>query len=236
MTGSISHADKAEKLTLAVQRPAFSLGNPVHRAGLNNLLNEAAKQRSLDSGSCDMPQESKTPSVEACSCEQIRSCMDNYRVESSVHPRASMAKIDNRSRRLSSSSRWSGIFGTVATKKTIRLPMKDETAEGPQAYDDIADETQTSIIVYPSPWLVKLGLGFAAQADISWSLHGWKLMQQTWRIIPYNSPIFRACKYGDIKTVAELFAERKASVWDISESGETLLHVRSQLLLSVNLT
>ena len=55
-------------------------------------------------------------------------------------------------------------------------------------------------------------------------------MQQTWRIIPWSSPIFRACIEGDIQTVKELFSGREASVWDICESGKTPLHVRTPTL------
>ena len=133
--------------------------------------------------------------------------MAHYQVASTLHPRVMKTKMKKRSGQLSSFSRWSGIFGTVTTTKTMRSPKKDENPEETRACNALDGETKTSIVIYPSPWIVKLGLGFAAQADISWSSNGWKLMQQTWRIIPRSSPIFRACNEGDTQTVKSRLAE-----------------------------
>jgi hypothetical protein len=110
-----------EELSMVAQHLVFSLGNSVHRAGLTNLLNEAIKKRSLDSGDFKASQVSKERLVVACSCEQTGSCMAHYQVASAVHPRILKAKIEKGSGQLSSFSRWSGIFGVVTTTKIARL-------------------------------------------------------------------------------------------------------------------
>ncbi|KFX92234.1 hypothetical protein V490_05501 [Pseudogymnoascus sp. VKM F-3557] len=44
------------------------------------------------------------------------------------------------------------------------------------------------------------------------------------RCIPNNSPIFKLCQYGDAQGMLKLFSARTASIYDVDQNGQSLLH------------
>lgn len=59
------------------------------------------------------------------------------------------------------------------------------------------------------------------------SLSDWTINIRTYRIVPYNAPIFKAVSAGDILLVQSLLASKEAFVTDTNEWGTTPLHVSS---------
>lgn len=58
-----------------------------------------------------------------------------------------------------------------------------------------------------------------SQTGVSWTL-------TTWNVIPAWSPIFEACRSGDIKAIRERICDGSASLLDVNEAGGILLDVR----------
>ena len=73
----------------------------------------------------------------------------------------------------------------------------------------------------PLAWLKVLGV------SICWnkSLGNWRYSLSPIRIVGIDSAIFRACAAGDIGEMTNLLISGTATLSDISEEGETLLHV-----------
>lgn len=51
------------------------------------------------------------------------------------------------------------------------------------------------------------------------------LFDDTWN----GSPIFRACKVGDIEALRSAFSDQRMSPFVVNEEGENLLHVTAQV-------
>lgn len=55
---------------------------------------------------------------------------------------------------------------------------------------------------------------------------GWQFNFNPVRAVPDNSPIFNACRKGNVSVVRYLLSEGEASVRDTDSKGWTPLHVR----------
>lgn len=219
--------DRVDRLSSLPRQRLSSIRNPVYQAGLSHLLNGAIKHRSLEDAGSNVSQLALTPPSGAGTPEQVDSCINRYEAHTPLVSTVRTTIFGKRSRQTTSFSNWSSIFGTVTTTKTRRSPKEDEDTEPDESFNTFDEDTQTSILIRPSPWLVSIGLSYEAHISVSRSLNSWRLMQQTWRIIPSSSSIFHACREGDLKTVKGLLSRREASVWDVDEIGKTPLHVRS---------
>lgn len=200
--------------------------NPVHQAGLNHLLNEAIRQRASIR---EYPDPTKSSDQDGHSRLVVKYDPDNSHGFESPTPTVTVwgarRMMAGSGTKVLESRRWSSIFGTITTTKRSRRPTEENDAERDSFFSSSVEETQTSIVIHPSPWLVSIGIKYEAHTSMSWSLNGWRLMQQAWRIIPSSSSIFIACREGDLNTVRELLSRREASIWDISEDGMSPLHV-----------
>ncbi|KAL2825705.1 hypothetical protein BJY01DRAFT_256185 [Aspergillus pseudoustus] len=56
----------------------------------------------------------------------------------------------------------------------------------------------------------------------------WKFTMQVNNIIPYNSPVIRHCRNGEVGEVQKLFSAEKASPFDCLPNGTTLLHIAAR--------
>jgi len=56
---------------------------------------------------------------------------------------------------------------------------------------------------------------------------GPELLLRVWRVCPWSSRIFTAVRLGRTEVIKRLFETGRASVFDISEEGDSLLHVSS---------
>lgn len=75
------------------------------------------------------------------------------------------------------------------------------------------------------PFLNKAWTFAASQAANGWNWH-----LRTYNIRSGDSDIFRACMVGDIREIQELLVSGKASVFDVDEYGEGVLHASSMVL------
>ncbi|KAL2853181.1 hypothetical protein BJX68DRAFT_234158 [Aspergillus pseudodeflectus] len=60
------------------------------------------------------------------------------------------------------------------------------------------------------------------------NLYGWKFTLQVNNVIPWDSPVFRHCRRGEIEEVKMLFSSGSASPFDCTSDGITLLHMASR--------
>lgn len=86
------------------------------------------------------------------------------------------------------------------------------------------DVTKFEIYVLPSPWFLSKGfmatLEYLGKESVKPSP---KLVFEPIRVVRNDSPVFEACRRGDIRTVGRLFKDGQASIYDRNESGFNLL-------------
>lgn len=76
----------------------------------------------------------------------------------------------------------------------------------------------------PAAWLRLPGLSVLSQRTNG--LYGqWTYTFRTFRVVPDSSPIFEACKTGNLEELQYLIKTKRATIFDNSESGWSLLHV-----------
>ncbi|KAK0123144.1 hypothetical protein ONS96_010148 [Cadophora gregata f. sp. sojae] len=87
-------------------------------------------------------------------------------------------------------------------------------------------EVVTRINFIPSWWITRIGMSRVMELiSTNSSTQGWQYHLRTFNYVPKSSLIFEFCRLGNTDAVKHLLAERKASVNDMNEYGETPLHV-----------
>lgn len=127
---------------------------------------------------------------------------------------------DSQSRLCYRTSATGVLFGTVWLRTTSARFDSSISKHGRKG--DFA----SSISFMPSSWLRRSGVNYGMEANFSSTTTGWRFNFNPIRVVPDNSPIFTACKQGNLATVQFLLADGKASVWDNNSKGMTPLHVR----------
>ncbi len=61
------------------------------------------------------------------------------------------------------------------------------------------------------------------------SYDGFKFHLRTYSVVPYDAPVIECARRGDIQGMLELFDQKAASPFDISESGDRLIEVSPPL-------
>lgn len=114
-------------------------------------------------------------------------------------------------------------FGAVYFRsRTFRTRerFKSDTGRSNNQY-----EFETHFTWHPAHWLMRLGIKFGVNANISKSYWGWKNTLNSFSAVPDDSLIFDFCKTGNIGGVQSLLTRGKASVRDTNTQGWTPLHV-----------
>jgi hypothetical protein len=103
---------------------------------------------------------------------------------------------------------------------------RDQSDVDEGAKDEVHEEWR----MFPVSWLKHHSITF------SWtkSLGNWQYSLKTTRVFDHNSPTYEACKYGDIMKLRRLLTDGSASLSDVDEYGDTLLHV-SRIARSIHL-
>jgi hypothetical protein len=198
------------------------LNNPIYRSGVGQILSRTP-QHGSNYPRLGMGQSTNEASNSSNSRESDSSFLLVARTGSS--PDLLPPKRRGAAKKLVSFSRWESIFGEVIAQKSCHSTQSANVYEVDGSPVNQVEETETSFFIRPSKWLLRLGLNFEACAKVSWSLSGWNVLQQTYRVVPTDSLIFQSCRCGDIESVRQLFSQGKASVWDIDVHGRTPLHV-----------
>lgn len=118
------------------------------------------------------------------------------------------------------------LFGTIhtySTTKQLQLNIldKEESDDAEYLY-----EHESSFMIRPATWLVKLGLNYGLRVGLfNSSVQGWKSSLHTFCVVPNDSLIFDLSRDGNVAAVKDLFLRGLASVRDTNSMGETPLHV-----------
>ena len=81
----------------------------------------------------------------------------------------------------------------------------------------------SAIRFHSSLWtMLSLGFEIVLARSFGWPQHTFR----TFRIISRTDEVWSACVIGDLEQVERLIADGKASPYDCTEDGATLLHVR----------
>jgi hypothetical protein len=87
-------------------------------------------------------------------------------------------------------------------------------------------QTEEMNLKYQLPdWLAYQAWEIGAYRDRS----AWRLNLQTYRVLPYDAPIFESVKAGNIHRVRHLLATRASYPNDRNENGQTPLHVSKMI-------
>ena len=117
-------------------------------------------------------------------------------------------------------------FGSIVTTTKTRS-LKSRFVE-----DDVLDdedcqyEQESSFRILPAQWLLKLGFNYTYNISThDSSTQGWQWCIKPINLVPYDAPIFKFCKQGNLEKVRDMFSQNLASVRDVDSEGYTPLHV-----------
>ena len=128
------------------------------------------------------------------------------------HRRASQSRICHKT------SATGTLFGTIWLR-TTSVQVNSLTGKNV--------DVVSSFTFFPSWWLTKVGMKHGMEANLLSTPTGWQFNFNPIRAVPDDSPIFNACRRGNVSTVRFLLSEGAASVRDTNSKGWTPLHVRS---------
>jgi len=115
------------------------------------------------------------------------------------------------------------LFGTIWLRTTSVRIYSSSGKKGRKV------DVVSSFTFFPSYWLTKVGLNYGMEANVFPTPTGWQFNFNPIRAVPDDSPIFSACRKGNISAVRFLLTEGKASVRDTNSKGWTPLHVSSKI-------
>ncbi|PVH68362.1 hypothetical protein DL98DRAFT_631493 [Cadophora sp. DSE1049] len=110
------------------------------------------------------------------------------------------------------------LFGTIWLRTTSVRFDSDSGTKGKKV------DVVSSFTFFPSYWLTKVGLNYGMEANVFTTPTGWQFNFNPIRAVPDDSPIFNACRKGNLSAVQFLLTEGKASVRDTNSKGWTPLH------------
>lgn len=120
-------------------------------------------------------------------------------------------------------SNW--LFSSCSTTSTTYQQRKktrftDVTADAIVADDDSEIDVDSKIV--PRAWIRMRGISTKQSRRFG----SWKYSFRPISVVPDSSPIFEVCRNGDVSEVIRLIQSGMASVFDTSQEGWSLLHVR----------
>ena len=118
-----------------------------------------------------------------------------------------------------------GFLGTIRARSTTTLQCSKQTADTTPNLDQDHLEYETSYIISPASWLVRLGFQYGLHLSLHSSTRGWKNTLKSFCLVPDDALIFEFCKQGNIPAVRSLLSRGHASVKDTNSKGYTPLHV-----------
>lgn len=109
------------------------------------------------------------------------------------------------------------VYTRFESKKTAHRVYDDEKL----LISEEDNEISTVLHLIPAPWIR------AYAYEISWhrGLGSSSIKLSSRNVVPKNSPCFLMAKKGDIAGLKELIALKKATPFDVSPDGRSLMHV-----------
>ena len=115
----------------------------------------------------------------------------------------------------------------IIKKAQPRQIKRHQRLVGLSTLGSIAVQTTSqgvSAQAHPPWWLA--GVMYAWSLQLNRSYTGWKMNFRYFPVRPWSHPVFKAAKRDDVASLRDMFASGEASPYDVSNSGNTLLHVR----------
>ena len=117
-------------------------------------------------------------------------------------------------------------LGTVHIDSSTKLQTLRETSDLASCYEQDQQEHETSCVIYPALWLIRLGIQHGLRLGfLSSSTQGWKHTLNFFCPVPDDALIFEFCRQGNVPAVRSLLSGGHASVRDTDSRGYTPLHV-----------
>lgn len=180
------------------------------------LSTQHSSKDSLDSMThCELQSDCEVGLLESCGAQKPKSSLSSM--------------LRNHTKGSSVTTTWCGI-GWFHLLNTVTRPRS--TKEHKQYLPNgnslpNAEHTRTEWRFLPAAWLHLKGLALTQTSQYGY----WKFKLEPLCVVPDKSSIFWACQHGDLEEVISLVKSQKASIFDISERGLTLLHVRQPSFL-----
>jgi hypothetical protein len=115
---------------------------------------------------------------------------------------------------------FSFIDGSVTSTRTV-YSNPAQSSSSPQGNKDAELYSSTKLTIKVLIKLSSYTRGLRFQTNNF--LNGCYL--NSTRCIPNDSPIFKLCQYGDAQGMLKLFSAGTASIYDVDQNGQSLLHV-----------
>ena len=117
-------------------------------------------------------------------------------------------------------------LGTIRATASTTLQISRKRGDHSPYREQDQYEYKTSYIIYPAPWLIRLGFQYGLYLGfLSSSTQGWKNTLKTFCPVPDDALIFEFCRQGNLPAVRHLLSGGHASVKDTDSQGYTPLHV-----------
>ncbi|KAK6600409.1 hypothetical protein H4I96_07735 [Botrytis cinerea] len=112
------------------------------------------------------------------------------------------------------------ITGPFSNFWSLSIEITEEVVHASGVKETV--EAGSQLIMYPSKWLAKLGVGYGIELSVIAS-RGWRYSFQPFRAVPESSLIFQFCREGNLGGVRTLLSRGDASPHDRDPLGRTPL-------------
>ena len=193
---------------------------------LANILTEKQNPLSLSAGCLDEKLAHLSPDIAG---KQLALLENGEKHEQSQPGYANIPRVAVGSRKLSVyRSKGRKVTNPFSNIWSVSQRIQEQIVHSSGTRDRVEAESQ--IIVYPSKWLVNIGMAYGVKLSVLAS-RGWQYSFQPFRAVPESALIFEFCRTGNLDGVRTLLSRGDASPYDRDPSGKTPLWVRLPMLI-----
>ncbi|KAM0157903.1 hypothetical protein ACHAQE_002158 [Botrytis cinerea] len=185
---------------------------------LASILTEKQNPLSLSAGCLDEKLAHLSPDIAG---KQLALLENGEKHEQSQPGYANIPRVAVGSRKLSVyASKGRKVTNPFSNIWSVSQRVQEQIVHSSGTRDRVEAESQ--IIVYPSKWLVNIGMAYGVKLSVLAS-RGWQYSFQPFRAVPESALIFEFCRTGNLDGVRTLLSRGDASPYDRDPSGKTPL-------------
>ncbi|EMR87911.1 hypothetical protein ACHAPC_002877 [Botrytis cinerea] len=185
---------------------------------LANILTEKQNPLSLSAGCLDEKLAHLSPDIAG---KQLALLENGEKHEQSQPGYANIPRVAVGSRKLSVyRSKGRKVTNPFSNIWSVSQRIQEQIVHSSGTRDRVEAESQ--IIVYPSKWLVNIGMAYGVKLSVLAS-RGWQYSFQPFRAVSESALIFEFCRTGNLDGVRTLLSRGDASPYDRDPSGKTPL-------------